>query len=158
LRGPRGSDTLAWVLQRGIGKSTDSSIPRKKLEESSCPYFTFCIYFEHFTLCICLVSICNNDLGLLSSRSIYLLLVVWVKLGSCLGFNFCWDFRKAQFNPPLLGIVILSHRKVIWAEKDIWPRLDSFFSIFLFSHFSFIPILFTKFQIHSKPKFQIKFK
>jgi hypothetical protein len=30
-----------------------------------------------------------------------------VKLGSCLGFNFCWNFRKAQFT-PLLGIVILS--------------------------------------------------
>jgi hypothetical protein len=38
----------------------------KKLEESSCPYFTFHIYFEHFTLCNGLVSICSNDLGLLS--------------------------------------------------------------------------------------------
>jgi hypothetical protein len=24
-----------------------------------------------------------------------------VKLGSCLGFNFCWNFRKAQSTPPL---------------------------------------------------------
>jgi hypothetical protein len=31
LRGPRGSDTLAWVLQRGLGKSADSSIPRQKI-------------------------------------------------------------------------------------------------------------------------------
>jgi hypothetical protein len=31
-----------------------------------------------------------------------------VKLGKCLGFNFCWNFRKAQFTLPLLGIVILS--------------------------------------------------
>jgi hypothetical protein len=30
LRGPRGSDTLAQVLQRGLGKSVDSSIPRQK--------------------------------------------------------------------------------------------------------------------------------
>jgi hypothetical protein len=66
LRGPRGSDTIAWVLRRELVESSDSSIPREKLEESSCPYFTFCIYFEHFTLCICLVSICNNDLGLFS--------------------------------------------------------------------------------------------
>jgi hypothetical protein len=24
-----------------------------------------------------------------------------VKLGSCLGFNICWNFRKAQFTSPL---------------------------------------------------------
>jgi hypothetical protein len=60
------SDTLAWVLQRGLGESADSSIPQEKLEESSCPYFTFCIYFENFTFCICLVIIWNNDLGLFS--------------------------------------------------------------------------------------------
>jgi hypothetical protein len=35
------------------------------------------------------------------------LLVIWVKLGSCLGFNFSWNFREAQLT-PLLGIVILS--------------------------------------------------
>jgi hypothetical protein len=66
LQGPKGSDTLAQVVQRGLVESADSSIPQKKLEESSCPYFTFRIYFEHFSLCICLVSICNNDLGLFS--------------------------------------------------------------------------------------------
>jgi hypothetical protein len=60
----KGNDTLAWVLQQGLVESADSSIPREKLEESSCPYFTFRIYFEHFTLCIFLVSIYNNDLGL----------------------------------------------------------------------------------------------
>jgi hypothetical protein len=32
LRGPRGSDTLARVLQRGLGESADSLIPREKLE------------------------------------------------------------------------------------------------------------------------------
>jgi hypothetical protein len=31
LRGPRGSDTLARVLQQGLGKSADSSIPREKI-------------------------------------------------------------------------------------------------------------------------------
>jgi hypothetical protein len=31
LREPRGSDTLARVLQRGLGKSVDSSIPRQKI-------------------------------------------------------------------------------------------------------------------------------
>jgi hypothetical protein len=31
LRGPRGSDTLEWVLQQGLGKSADSSIPRQKI-------------------------------------------------------------------------------------------------------------------------------
>jgi hypothetical protein len=31
LRGPRGSDTLARVLQQGLGESADSSIPREKL-------------------------------------------------------------------------------------------------------------------------------
>jgi hypothetical protein len=41
LRGPRGSDTLARVLQRGLVESADSSIPREKLEESSKPCFTF---------------------------------------------------------------------------------------------------------------------
>jgi hypothetical protein len=41
LRGPRGSDTLARVLQQGLGKSADSSIPREKLEESSKLCFTF---------------------------------------------------------------------------------------------------------------------
>jgi hypothetical protein len=30
LRGPRGIDALARVLQRGLGKSADSSIPRQK--------------------------------------------------------------------------------------------------------------------------------
>jgi hypothetical protein len=29
LRGPRGSDTLARVLQRGLGESADSLIPRE---------------------------------------------------------------------------------------------------------------------------------
>jgi hypothetical protein len=66
LWGPRRSDTLARVLQRGLGKSADSSIPQEKMEESSYHYFTFRIYFEHFTLCIFLVSFCNNDLRLLS--------------------------------------------------------------------------------------------
>jgi hypothetical protein len=49
----KGSDTLTQVLQQGLVKSVDSLIPLEKLEESSCPYFTFHIYFEHFTLCIC---------------------------------------------------------------------------------------------------------
>jgi hypothetical protein len=40
LRGPRGSDTLARVLQRGLEESVDSLIPREKLEESSKPCFT----------------------------------------------------------------------------------------------------------------------
>jgi hypothetical protein len=31
LQGPRGSDTLARVLQRGLVESADSSIPRKKI-------------------------------------------------------------------------------------------------------------------------------
>jgi hypothetical protein len=66
LRGPSGSDTLARVLQQGLAESADSSIPQEKLEESSCPYFTFRIYFEHFTLCICFASIFHNDLGLFS--------------------------------------------------------------------------------------------
>jgi hypothetical protein len=66
LWGPRGSNTLTGVLQRGLVESVDSSIPREILEESSCPYFTFCIYFEHFTLCICFSSICHNGFGLLS--------------------------------------------------------------------------------------------
>jgi hypothetical protein len=55
-----------YVLQRGLVESVDSSIPQEKWEESSCPYFTFRIYFEHFTLCIYLDSICNNDLRLFS--------------------------------------------------------------------------------------------
>jgi hypothetical protein len=67
LQGQRWSDTLAQVLQQGLVKNVDSSIPREKLEESSCPYFTFRIYFEHFTLCICFASICHNDFGLSST-------------------------------------------------------------------------------------------
>jgi hypothetical protein len=63
LRGPWGSDTLARVLQRGLVESVDSSIHLEKLEEFSCPNFTFSIYFEQFTLCICFASICHNDLG-----------------------------------------------------------------------------------------------
>jgi hypothetical protein len=43
LRGPRGSDTLARVLQRGLLESADSSIPREKLEESS----KSCFYIPH---------------------------------------------------------------------------------------------------------------
>jgi hypothetical protein len=31
LRGPRGGDTLARVLQRGLGKSADSLIPWEKI-------------------------------------------------------------------------------------------------------------------------------
>jgi hypothetical protein len=61
-----GSDTLAWVLQRGLVESADSSTLEKKLEEFSCPYFTFHIYFEQFNLCICFASICHYDLGLFS--------------------------------------------------------------------------------------------
>jgi hypothetical protein len=72
-------------------ESADSSITQKKLE-SFYPYFTFNIYFEHFTLCICLVSIYNNNLGVFLFRSFYLLLVVWVKLGSFLGFNLLLEF------------------------------------------------------------------
>jgi hypothetical protein len=34
LPGLRGSDTLARVLQQGLSKSADSSIPRGKMEES----------------------------------------------------------------------------------------------------------------------------
>jgi hypothetical protein len=37
----KGSDTLAWVLQQGLGESADSSIPWEKLEESSESCFTF---------------------------------------------------------------------------------------------------------------------
>jgi hypothetical protein len=49
------------VLQQGLVESVDSSIPLK-IGEFCCPYFTFRIYFEHFTLCICFASICHNDL------------------------------------------------------------------------------------------------
>jgi hypothetical protein len=31
LRGPRGSNTLALVLQRGLGKSADPLIPQEKI-------------------------------------------------------------------------------------------------------------------------------
>jgi hypothetical protein len=50
-------------------------------------YVFACLVFVIMTYCVC--------------HSIYLLLVVWVKLNPCLGFNFCWNFRKAQFTPPL---------------------------------------------------------
>jgi hypothetical protein len=49
-------------------ESDNSSIPQEKLEEFSCPYFTFCIYFEQFTLCIC-----HNDLRLSPFHSSYFL-------------------------------------------------------------------------------------
>jgi hypothetical protein len=55
-----------WILQQGLVESVDSSIHQEKLEKSSCPYFTFRIYFERFTLCICFASICHNDVGLFS--------------------------------------------------------------------------------------------
>jgi hypothetical protein len=75
----KGSNTLMLVLRRGLVESADSSIPREKLDdESSCPYFTFRIYFENFTLCICFASICNNDLGLFS---ISLILLIASRLG-----------------------------------------------------------------------------
>jgi hypothetical protein len=41
LQGLKGSDTLERVLQQGLVESVDSLIPWKKLEEFSCPYFTF---------------------------------------------------------------------------------------------------------------------
>jgi hypothetical protein len=45
----------------------------------------------------------------------------WVKLGSFLGFNFCWNFRKAQFtHPPPLG-----HRDPFTVEQEVgkgWPQ------------------------------------
>jgi hypothetical protein len=60
----------------------------KNLEESSCPYFTFHIYFEQFTLCICIPSICHDDLGFAYHfLSFVIYLSNWVKLGSYLGFN-----------------------------------------------------------------------
>jgi hypothetical protein len=37
LRGPRGNDTLARVLERGLVESVDSLISRGKMEEFSCP-------------------------------------------------------------------------------------------------------------------------
>jgi hypothetical protein len=44
----------------------------------------------------------------------------WVKLGSCLGFNFCWNCRKAQFtHPPPLG-----HRDPFTVQQEAgegWP-------------------------------------
>jgi hypothetical protein len=52
------------ISLRGCSNKDEGRVPTlryllKKLE-SSCPYFTFHIYFEHFTLCNCLVSICSN--------------------------------------------------------------------------------------------------
>ena len=35
----QGSDTLVWVLQRGLGGSVNSSIPREKIRLSRVPYF-----------------------------------------------------------------------------------------------------------------------
>jgi hypothetical protein len=52
LRGPRGSDTVARVLPRGLVESANSLIHWENLEEFSCPYITFRFYFEQFTLCI----------------------------------------------------------------------------------------------------------
>jgi len=48
LRGPRGSKTLAWVLQRGLVGSGDSSIPRQNIAE---PFLALLLYFLEFTLC-----------------------------------------------------------------------------------------------------------
>jgi hypothetical protein len=47
LRGLRGSDTLARVLQRGLVESADSPIPREKLGGVFLPLFTFRIYFVY---------------------------------------------------------------------------------------------------------------
>jgi hypothetical protein len=58
-------------------------------------------------------------------HSFYFLLVVWVKLGSCLGFNFFKNFRKAQFT-LLLDIMILSH-VTISDKKILKSLLISFF-------------------------------
>ena len=37
----QGSYTLVWVLQRGLGGSVNSSIPREKIRLSRVPYFYF---------------------------------------------------------------------------------------------------------------------
>jgi hypothetical protein len=41
------SDTLTWVLQRGLVESADSPIPREKLGGVFLPLFTFRIYFVY---------------------------------------------------------------------------------------------------------------
>ena len=48
LRGPRGSKTLAQVLQRGLVESGDSLIPRQNIVEH---FLTLLLYFLAFTLC-----------------------------------------------------------------------------------------------------------
>ena len=50
LRGLRGSNTLAWVLQRGLVESGDSSIPRQNITEHFLPlllYFSIYFVFLH---------------------------------------------------------------------------------------------------------------
>jgi len=50
LRGPRGSKTLARVLQQGLVGSGDSPIPRQNIAEPFLlSYCTLCNYFEIFT-------------------------------------------------------------------------------------------------------------
>ena len=47
LRGPRGSKTLARVLQRGLVESGDSPIPRENIAEH---FLALLLYFLAFTL------------------------------------------------------------------------------------------------------------
>jgi hypothetical protein len=100
LRGLRESDTLARVLQQGLRKSADSSIPWEKLEESS----KLCFLHFAFNSSILPCAFVYQVVEALSyycciSSSILLLLVVWVKLGSCLGFNYCWFLEKPNSRP-----------------------------------------------------------
>ena len=48
LQGPRGSKTLARVLQRGLVESGDSPIPRQNIAEHFLPLL---LYFLAFILC-----------------------------------------------------------------------------------------------------------
>ena len=54
LHGPRGSKTLARVLQRGLVESGDSPIPRQNIAEHFLPLL---LYFLAFTLCLYILRI-----------------------------------------------------------------------------------------------------
>ena len=54
LRGPRGSKTLARVLQRGLVESGDSPIPRQNIAEHFLPLL---LYILAFTLCFYILRI-----------------------------------------------------------------------------------------------------
>jgi hypothetical protein len=75
LRGLRGSDIYAGAPTRTREECRLFGTSAKNWRSLLTLALQFRIYFEHFSLCICLASICINELGLFFS-SICLLLVV----------------------------------------------------------------------------------